>query len=91
MIRDPESFNILLDTLTRFVREKLIPREAEVTETDEIPADIVDWVCPSTHHLRGQFLILLNTRAASSGDTSDAGRTFGIVHPPSSGATSLPI
>lgn len=41
MIRDPESFNILLDTLTRFVREKLIPREAEVTETDEIPADIV--------------------------------------------------
>ena len=42
MIRDPESFNILLDTLTRFVREKLIPREAEVTETDEIPADIVD-------------------------------------------------
>jgi hypothetical protein len=42
MIRDPESFNILLDTLTRFVREKLIPRETEVTETDEIPADIVD-------------------------------------------------
>ena len=30
MIRDPESFNILLDTLTRFVREKLIPREVEV-------------------------------------------------------------
>ena len=42
MIRDPESFNILLDTLTRFVREKLIPREVEVTETDEIPDDIVD-------------------------------------------------
>jgi acyl-CoA dehydrogenase len=41
MIRDPESFNILLDTVTRFVREKLIPREEEVTETDEIPADIV--------------------------------------------------
>ena len=41
MIRDPESFNILLDTVSRLVREKLIPREAEVTETDEIPADIV--------------------------------------------------
>ena len=32
MIRDPESFTILLDTLTRFVREKLIPREVEVTD-----------------------------------------------------------
>ena len=41
MIRDPESFNILLDTVSRLVREKLIPRETEVTETDEIPADIV--------------------------------------------------
>ncbi len=41
MIRDPESFSILLDTVSRFVRETLIPREAEVTETDEIPADIV--------------------------------------------------
>jgi len=41
VIRDPESFSILLETLQRFVREKLIPREAEVTETDEIPADIV--------------------------------------------------
>lgn len=41
MIRDPESFNILLDTVSRLVREKLIPREEEVTESDEIPADIV--------------------------------------------------
>ncbi len=41
MIRDPESFSILLDTVSRLVREKLIPREAEVTEIDEIPADIV--------------------------------------------------
>lgn len=41
MIRDPESFNILLDTVSRLVREKLIPREAEVTDNDEIPADIV--------------------------------------------------
>lgn len=41
MIRDPESFSILLATVERLVREKLIPREAEVTELDEIPADIV--------------------------------------------------
>ena len=41
MIRDPESFNILLDTVSRLVREKLSPREEEVTELDEIPADIV--------------------------------------------------
>ena len=41
MIRDPASFQILLDTIARFVREKLIPREREVVETDEIPADIV--------------------------------------------------
>ena len=41
MIRDPESFNILLDTIERFVRERLIPSEQVVAETDEIPADIV--------------------------------------------------
>ncbi len=41
MIRDPESFNILLDTVARLVREKLIPRETEVTDTDEIPPDIL--------------------------------------------------
>ncbi len=41
MIRDPESFSLLLDTVERFVREKLIPREVEVTEADAIPADIL--------------------------------------------------
>ena len=41
MIRDPESFNILLDTVSRFVRERLIPREAEVAASDEIPQDIL--------------------------------------------------
>ncbi len=40
-IRDPATFQILLDTIARLVREKLIPREREVTETDEIPADIL--------------------------------------------------
>ena len=41
MIRDPESFKILVGTVERFVRERLIPREAEVVETDAIPEDIV--------------------------------------------------
>jgi acyl-CoA dehydrogenase len=41
MIRDPESFDILLGTVSRFVRERLIPREQEVADTDAIPADIL--------------------------------------------------
>ena len=41
MIRDPESFDILLGTVARFVRERLIPREQEVADTDAIPADIL--------------------------------------------------
>src|SRR5215813_7711781 len=41
MIRDQETLNLLLDTVSRFVRERLVPAENEVAETDEIPADIV--------------------------------------------------
>ena len=41
MIRDPDSFNMILSAIERLVREKLIPREAEVTETDAIPEDIL--------------------------------------------------
>jgi acyl-CoA dehydrogenase len=41
MIRDSESFNILLDTISRFVRERLIPAEQEVVDTDEIPPSIL--------------------------------------------------
>ena len=41
MIRDPESFGILLDTVHRFVRERLIPRERDVVELDDIPDDIL--------------------------------------------------
>ncbi len=39
MIRDPESFALLIDTIRRFVRERLVPIEHEVAETDRIP----DW------------------------------------------------
>jgi acyl-CoA dehydrogenase len=41
MIRDAETLNALLDTVNRFVRERLVPVEAQVAETDEIPSDIV--------------------------------------------------
>ncbi len=41
MIRDPETFNILLDTLRRFVRERLIPAEQQLVENDEIPPAII--------------------------------------------------
>ncbi|MBK8184557.1 MAG: acyl-CoA dehydrogenase family protein [Candidatus Competibacteraceae bacterium] len=41
MIRDQETLNLLLDSVARFVRERLVPREAEVAETDQIPPEIV--------------------------------------------------
>ena len=41
MIRDTETLNVLLDAVNRFVREKLVPAEAQVAETDEIPPDLV--------------------------------------------------
>lgn len=41
MIRDPETLQILLDSIHQFVNQELIPREHEVAETDSIPADIV--------------------------------------------------
>lgn len=41
MIRDPEIFEALLDAVRRFVRERLVPAENEVAETDQIPPAIV--------------------------------------------------
>jgi acyl-CoA dehydrogenase len=41
MIRDPEILTALLDTVRRFVRERLVPAEEVVADTDAIPADIV--------------------------------------------------
>ena len=41
MIRDPQAFGELLATVRRQVREKMIPREAEVERLDEVPADLV--------------------------------------------------
>jgi acyl-CoA dehydrogenase len=42
MIRDPETLAALLDNIGRFVRERLVPNEALVAETDEIPQAIID-------------------------------------------------
>ncbi len=38
---DPDIFEQFLDQLRRFVRERLIPAERAILESDEIPADIV--------------------------------------------------
>jgi acyl-CoA dehydrogenase len=41
MIRDPETMSALVDSVRRFVRERLVPAEETVAETDAIPEDIV--------------------------------------------------
>ena len=41
MIRDPDTFNLLLDAIRRFVRERLVPAERELADSDEIPATII--------------------------------------------------
>jgi len=42
MIRDQETLDALLDSVRRFVRERLVPAENEVAETDAVPPAIVD-------------------------------------------------
>ena len=42
MIRDTETLNALLDSVSRFVRERLVPAENEVAENDQIPPAIVE-------------------------------------------------
>lgn len=41
MALDTDTFSLLLETVGRFVAERLIPREVEVVETDAIPDDVV--------------------------------------------------
>lgn len=40
MALDPETFDLLKNTLERFVRERLVPQESVVAETNNIPEDI---------------------------------------------------
>ena len=42
MSLDDETFNLLRDSVQRFVRERLVPAENDVEEHDEVPPDIVD-------------------------------------------------
>lgn len=42
MIRDSEILDGLLETVRRFVRDRLVPAEAEVEETNAIPPQIID-------------------------------------------------
>ncbi|MEG0858436.1 MAG: acyl-CoA dehydrogenase family protein [Pseudomonas sp.] len=42
MINDQETLTLLLDSLSRFVRERLVPAEHEVAEHDRIPASIIE-------------------------------------------------
>ncbi len=39
---DPEIFTQFIDQLQRYVRERLVPAEAEVIENDRIPEDLID-------------------------------------------------
>ena len=41
MIRDEETIEALVATVARFVRERLVPLEHQVAETDQIPPDVV--------------------------------------------------
>ena len=41
MAVDSESFNLLLDSIQRFVRERLVPAEDILEETNQVPDDIV--------------------------------------------------
>lgn len=41
MIRDTETLTALVDSIARFVRERLVPNEEVVADSDEIPVDIV--------------------------------------------------
>ena len=41
MIRDPQTLTMLIDSVARFVRSRLVPAEPVVAETDEIPAELI--------------------------------------------------
>lgn len=41
MALDTDTFKLLVETVARFVSERLIPREVEVVETDSIPTDVI--------------------------------------------------
>jgi acyl-CoA dehydrogenase len=42
MINDESTLNVILETVSRFVKERLIPLEEECSENDRIPEELVD-------------------------------------------------
>jgi len=42
VIKDESTLNVILETVSRFVKERLIPIEEECSENDRIPQDVVD-------------------------------------------------
>jgi acyl-CoA dehydrogenase len=42
VIKDESTLNVILETVSRFVKERLIPMEEECAENDKIPGDVVD-------------------------------------------------
>lgn len=42
MALDPDTLEQLLDTVRRFVRERLVPLEADVAANDQVPADLIE-------------------------------------------------
>ena len=42
MIRDTQTLQLLIDSITRFVRTRLVPAESLVAETDEIPDELIN-------------------------------------------------
>lgn len=41
MVRDQETLNVLLETISRYTKERLIPNEDVVAETDAIPDELI--------------------------------------------------
>jgi acyl-CoA dehydrogenase len=92
MIRDRETLEHLTATVARFVRERLIPNEALVAETDEIPAEIVaemkamglfGLTIPEVYGgleltMEEEVLVLLELCQASPAFRSLVGTTLGI-------------
>jgi len=42
MIRDPDLLEQLIDTVSRFVRQRLVPLESQVAENDDIPDTVIE-------------------------------------------------
>ena len=44
MIKDETTLNVILETVSKFVKERLIPIEEACAENDQIPEEVVDQI-----------------------------------------------